>query len=71
MNQPCMKCGSTDWVVSMVTDCDKCNPDLDMKRLEKMMDCKHEHRVPSRIIGTTNCTDCGMCAVELIEAMES
>lgn len=67
---PCQRCGSTEWIISMITDCDQCNPDLSMERLDKMMSCKHEHREPSRIIGTTNCLDCGMCGIELIEMIE-
>lgn len=69
-NTACLRCGSINWIVSMITDCDQCNPDLSIDRLEKMGKCKHEHREPSRIIGCTNCLDCGMVGIEIIEAIE-
>lgn len=65
----CSKCGSVEWTITDCLSCDKCNPDLDMDRLVNMFDCKHEHREPSRIVGCTNCLDCGMAGIELIEAM--
>jgi hypothetical protein len=40
--------------------CDKCNPDLDMERFEKMDECEHKNQVDSRIIGMKKCLDCGM-----------
>ena len=71
MKRPCDKCGTIDWVITdLVSGCDKCNPALDLKRFDRMFECKHEHREESRIIGCTNCLDCGMCGIELIEGLE-
>lgn len=64
-NVPCMNCGATDWSISMITDCDKCNPDLSIERLQKQDKCPHEHIEPSRIIGMSKCLDCGLVGVEL------
>jgi len=64
-NVPCMNCGSTEWTVSMVTDCDKCNPDLSIKRLQKQMECHHKNTKPSNIIDMSKCLDCGLVGVEL------
>ena len=67
---PCDKCGALDWcIIDLGNGCDKCNPQLDMDRLVKMFECKHEHRTESRIVGCTNCLDCGMAGIELIEAL--
>lgn len=60
MTVPCMNCGSTEYIISMITDCDKCNPDLSIERFIKMDDCKHENQKPSNIIGINKCLDCGM-----------
>jgi len=59
-NIPCQNCGATDWMVTMFTDCDKCNPDLSIERMMKQDGCPHKNQIPSRIIGMMKCEDCGM-----------
>lgn len=56
---PCQKCGSTEWTISMITDCDQCNPDLSIERLEKQQNCPHKNTEASNIIGFFKCLDCG------------
>ena len=62
-----MNCGATDWTVSMITDCDKCNPDLSMERLETQQKCPHLRTEPSRIIGITKCLDCNLVGVGMFD----
>lgn len=57
---PCLNCGATDWTVTMITDCDKCNPDLSLERFHKQMECPHKNQEESRIIGMMKCLDCGL-----------
>jgi len=47
----------------MITDCDQCNPDLSIERLEKQQNCPHKHTEPSNIIGFFKCLDCGLIEV--------
>ncbi len=64
---PCQNCGATDYIVTMVTDCDKCNPDLSLNRIDEQMNCPHKNQIPSRIVGFMKCEDCGMVGCNIFK----